>query len=104
MNKTAQRIAIAKWMGLVPETRHHAPSGTWDFVENPLPDFTRDLNAMAEAEMRLTVGDQWALYYSHFVDGGGVKINATAASRAEALLRTLGLWIDDAPPTDRSVP
>lgn len=97
MTEQAQRIAIAIWMGLVPETRHPSPSGSWEFVENPLPDYTRDLNAMAEAEARLN-GKQMVTYadtLNRTTPLGSWMIVATAAQRAEALLLTLGLWTDE---------
>lgn len=107
MTEQAQRIAIAKWMGLADETRHPSPSGSCDFVLNPLPDYTRDLNAMAQAEAKLDV-NRLALYADELdklcvpqhicaLTHWQAVAMATAAQRAEALLRTLNLWVDDTP-------
>lgn len=60
-----------------------------------LPDYPNDLNAMHEAEKILQ-------HYGVFVDKlaeimrqprqGIMLVNATAAQRAEAFLRTIGKW------------
>jgi hypothetical protein len=74
-----------------------------------LPDYINDLNAMAMAEATLKSSLlQWGLYCNTLglicggahEDDGGVfvshkeAIDATAAQRAEAFLKTLGLWED----------
>lgn len=62
----------------------------------PLPDYLNDLNAMHEAEKVLT--EDQARNYSELLRGFQVvhfgAIHATASQRAEAFLRTLGLWED----------
>lgn len=71
----------------------------------PLPDYLNDLNAMHEAEKRL--GDLDASYAFElakltncpsWLPQTGMQVcriaRATAAQRAEALLRTIGKWID----------
>ena len=103
MTEVEMRIAIAEACGWVPLTipfkvgRQMVDWPVWEkdgkiasLVTRTLPDYLFDLNAMHEAENTLKVGDQWATYYYHFVDLGGVKINATARQRAESFLRTLG--------------
>jgi hypothetical protein len=69
------------------------------------PDYLKDLNAMREAEKKLTE-DKWPKYREHLRTAvlGPVRvvsqwckadIHATAAQRAEAFLRTLNLWNDN---------
>jgi len=64
-----------------------------------LPDYLNDLNAMHEAEKVLRkpmkpsdtdtiIGDRMHDYAEHL----GYAIDATAAQRAEAFLKTLNLW------------
>jgi len=68
------------------------------FGNEPIPSFLTDLNAMHEAEKVLT-NTQWMFYKQNLrdiapnnfdMDRG--MIRATAAQRAEAFLRTIGLW------------
>ncbi len=76
------------------------------------PNFLNDLNAMHEAEklfsddrskwkkysdwlMRLTQEANVGLYYSDAVNARYRSVNATAAQRCEAFLRTLGLWREE---------
>jgi hypothetical protein len=72
-----------------------------------IPDYLNCLNAMHEAEkvladneerqykyISILVGKDWSESWA-FTDAGKA-IHATAAHRAEAFLRTLGLWKDDA--------
>lgn len=123
MNPEQQRIAIAKQIGWQLE-RKPQPSLGRDLVrwidpsgkatsshlvfENSgelgyLPDFTRDLNAMHEAERILIPGSKENGNWYGFVkalgeiverDKTGSNIHATASQRAEAFLRTLGLWCE----------
>lgn len=122
MTPKAQRIAIAEACGWTWESRKH-PAPCWHkgdfftgaalFAESrcredycdDLPDYLNDLNAMHEAEKMLTE-EQRELFRSILVDvvRGTVDrlritwqaalCHATAAQRAEAFLRTLGLWKD----------
>ncbi len=112
MTEHEQRVAIAEWMGWQPPKEE---SILWT-LDNPevkgnfrwanadhLPDYTRDLNAMAEAEQHL--GDVNQLNaYADALDKVCVPthicslthwqsvVMASAAQRAEALLRCLNLW------------
>jgi hypothetical protein len=104
MRPEQQRIAIAEacgWLvkedgisGISPINR---AQGLTDFESCSwiLPDYLNDLNAMHEAEKVLTE-NQWDKYEVciEWMTGarGFRKINATAAQRAEAFLRTLNLW------------
>lgn len=66
-----------------------------------IPDYLNDLNAMHSAEKMLTK-HQWDEYErvlrlvcdgcSYYEGAGKELLNATAAQRAEAFLRTLGKW------------
>lgn len=72
-----------------------------------LPNYLNDLNAMARAEETLN-HDQWESYEPLLADivfasrdftqpWVGSISHATAIERAEAFLRTLNLWKEDAP-------
>jgi hypothetical protein len=130
MTPEAQRIAIAEACGWA----YDSDEDDWDIhswlasaplfdtagklygrlVDQPIPDYLSDLNAMHEAEEVLT-REQCELYviwlYSiaarvefeqvrHRLDLQltpwmiSFLVLATAAQRAEAFLRTLGLWKD----------
>ncbi len=112
MSPEAQRIAIAEACGLKPV---QSDDRFWDFESKKVgaisrealmalvPDYLNDLNAMHEAEKVLTspqrdeYRDFIAEHYRQAVgytwdDGSAAAIHAPAAQRAEAFLRTLGLW------------
>ena len=92
-------IAIAEARGWEP-----LPEGHFH-PDNPLgqtmPNYCNDLKAMHEAEKMLTER-QWDEYErvlrlvcdgcSYYEGAGKELLNATAAQRAEAFLRTLGKW------------
>jgi hypothetical protein len=113
MNEHEQRIAIAEvcrwtdisvWGAGGINGKH--PTEPWVEV---IPDYLNDLNAMHEAEKMLW-GMDWSNRYAfndnlaNTLKGRTVNRNewdaetlldATAAQRAEAFLRTLDLWPDD---------
>lgn len=113
MNKEKQRIAIAEacgwteisdWKAAGINGKH--PTEPWTEV---IPDYLVDLNAMHEAEQSLWLKD-WNLRYvfcDHLADtirgrrvnrnewGPELMLDATAAQRAEAFLRTIGKWEED---------
>jgi hypothetical protein len=108
MNKETQRIAIAEACGWepTPEGHFHPDNPTG---QTP-PDYLHDLNAMHEAMAHLEPEqvNQFAAELSGIVlenrkkywwdltsNEVGHVANATAAQRAEALLRTLNLWKED---------
>lgn len=111
MKEEDQRIALAKWAGWIQsdttkawcipgcwETRHHGSS--W-VGQNEIPDYLNDLNAMHEAEKSLTENEQYEFikilsrFESNNLSGLIWRIcSASAPQRCEALLRTLGLWIE----------
>lgn len=109
MNEQAQRIAIAKVCGLRIELRTRKMSGTpyWVVlgpngmvVSSPAPDYLHDLNAMHWAEEAGVIeafhanGKTWHDYDAWLVriTGHERPIDANASERAEAFLRTLGLY------------
>jgi hypothetical protein len=61
-------------------------------IGNDVPDYLSDLNAMHEAEKVLTLEQKsvYCLELNKLIYG----MCATAAQRAEAFLKTLGLWED----------
>jgi len=69
-------------MGVNPET-HGCRTG--------IEYYCNDLNAMHQAEETLPDGDLWTMKYNLPLQGG-LEFRSTARQRAEAFLRTLGLW------------
>lgn len=62
-----------------------------------IPNFSGDLNAMHEAEKTLNIHGDFNEYYASlfYVTKSKVwPIHATARQRAEAFLRSFGLWKD----------
>jgi len=114
MTERAQRIAIAKLMGWSKMTNPAYESAVlWHIkgvgfrLERDMPDYTHDLNAMAEVEAKLGA-NRLALYADELdklcvpqhicaLTHWQAVAMATAAQRAEALLRALNLWVDDTP-------
>ena len=121
MSPEAQRIAIAEACGW--EAIHGDGDRDGTLVGYPtapafsremrdVPNYSSDLNAMHEAEKVLTKSDDWLQYCTQLhlkiCDDADEPMNsdpetlwsllhATAAQRAEAFLRTIGKWVDDAP-------
>jgi hypothetical protein len=119
MNQQQQRIAIAEACGWVFRDGGNFAGVAQKLVEPPhgglthvmthkavirsTPDYLHDLNAMHEAEKVLSRGEN----YNQTGGFGRYKtalaevcdeqhpIDATAAQRAEAFLRTIGKWEDD---------
>jgi hypothetical protein len=105
MTPDEQRVAIARvfgWKNFNSASNEGAvqygqPPNAPQFI-GELPDYLNDLNAMHEAEQVLT-GDQQHDYKCHLLrmdyPDWEIKVtHATAAQRAEAFLRTLGLWTE----------
>ena len=68
-------------------------------IHTNAPDYTEDLNAMHDAEKvlirpNLYAQGGWGMYLRHLsiVTDEQHPIDATAAQRAEAFLRTIGKW------------
>jgi len=112
MTPRAQRIAIAKACGWTKADHYTEGFGGGRCLETgrkdkqgmffrKLPDYLNDLNAMYEAESTLTtrqipVFEDELFSVCELPHAGTlwIAIHATAAQRAEAFLRTLGLWIE----------
>lgn len=106
MTPEKQRIAIAEACGY--STFHTAASGTLigfaDGEQDKVPDYLTDLNAMheailAEAERNPLFKLGYLLELQKIVCPGSFPgmdvfpmVEATAAQRAEAFLRTIGQW------------
>lgn len=106
MTEEAQRIAIAEWCAW--KQSHHkfrvaevhgwiSPLGEWEISP---PDYLNDLNAIREALLQLSQ-DEFQNYLHHLGQVCWAESliqhtrnihTATAAQRAEALLRTIGKW------------
>ena len=118
MNHDKQRIAIAEACGWKVKRRDITGYNVWEpdaefpaqltnNIENKLPNYLADLNAMHEAEQCLWRKDFLArdTFIDHLarilnpVHGyrdqlGQHLLDATAAQRAEAFLRTICKWED----------
>lgn len=120
MTPEAQRIAIAEACGWKVHPTHESlgadsveavrrmsllawTNGVETRLENQLPDFLNDLNAMREAILSLPKHNEIPLdrnidrYNDYLIDVCGSineAFNATAAQRAEAFLRMMGLWVE----------
>jgi hypothetical protein len=112
MSPKQQRIAVAKVFGWEPIAEDGPPYEDESWWRHPvqktvcaescLPDYTTDLNAIHQVEQILSEDDYGVftlhlikvverttpIEYPHFI------VRATAAQRAEALLRALNLWED----------
>ena len=102
MNKEKQRIKIAEACGWI--LRHQdgeqwaeVTDGIWGLATDVLPDYLNDLNAMHEAEKVLNQQQcrDYAGRLGRGADGCFLHVTATAAQRAKAFLRTLGLWEEE---------
>lgn len=95
MKPEDQNIAIATKLGWrINNGMWHHPDGT---PIGFIPEFTRDLNAIHEAEEVLDYDQQeyFLLFigaYKHESDAPWDTCHATAAQRCEAFLKTLSLW------------
>ena len=117
MSPEKQRIAIATACGLtnakpaiVRNVTHQGDDRTVGISSDSgwVPDYLNDLNAIAKARSILTPDQQ--IQFSFFVGKSVTRmlrvnqaewmdfclIDATAECQAEAFLRTLGLWEEDA--------
>ena len=104
MKPEEQRIAIAEacgWITLKNGTDGFAPKdrkiNILCDIYDPLPDYLNDLNAMHEAveTLRGKDGPQWFDFQRILMIECGSWMNciqASAAQRAEAFLKTLNLW------------
>ena len=103
MSPDSQRIAIAEACGIVSKDQWGPLYKTPRGILRDCPDYLADLNAMHEAEDNLLgmnkaefavklcriVGRDWP---NGIAGGSFAHVNATAAQRAEAFLRTVGKW------------
>lgn len=97
MSPEAQRIAIAKLVGIHLHDGDHAPS-SYTFVSD-LPDCFNDLNWIHQVENKKLVSHaMWDSYLDNLEsicereNLGRYITNATAEQRLEALLKTLNKW------------
>ncbi len=116
MNPEQQRIKIAEACGwerrepdnLYPEVRWLDPKDTsqWrsDYARRDidLPDYLNDLNSLHEAEKVLGpkqkpvyCSELWELCVTPNSNHEWKMLHATAAQRAEAFLKCLGLWKEE---------
>lgn len=102
MNETEQRIKISGACGWqrVQVIGYPSHPKEWDSIDQ-LPDYLNDLNAMHEAEESLNPSDKVRFYWmlAEVVNPMQLAdkitfplIHAKAEQRAEAFLRTKGLW------------
>lgn len=107
MSPEQQQLAIEAWCGWTTKTRQNCYEGKYTVwlkdgkpSSLPIPDYLNDLNAMHEAEKGLK-DDQIRKYCSELWNAVCLSpeahiglIHATASQRAEALLRTIGKWVE----------
>ena len=107
MSPEAQRIAIAEacgWTDIKTGPYDGLPFGRRKSHQlEVIPDYLNDLNAMHEAEKVLENLQEAAfrgwLWLAHNQPEFRCRIvHATAAQRAEAFLRTIGKWEEEAKP------
>lgn len=98
MTEQEQNIAIAESVGFSEfEEVDGVTHGWWGNEMGaalcPVPNYTRDLNAMHEVERDLYLDAEYACQYSRLlVSNCKYPLLATAAQRAEAYLKVKGLW------------
>jgi len=104
MNNEKQRIAIAEACGHGDYSTQM--NGWHDNQIHGLPDYLNDLNSMHAAITTRLQGYEEHFFYElsnvvndeakpHLQDDMHYIVNATAAQRAEAFLRTIGKWEDE---------
>ena len=101
MTEQEQNIAIAQWMGwynigIEKDLPEYGMTGPGPLEK--IPNYTQDLNAIHEAEKKLShdqrevflewLGQEW----DYCVTSQFEVAHATAAQRSEALLKTIGEW------------
>ncbi len=96
MTPEAQNIAIAEACGWTfHHNRYFPPAGS---ISRPVPNYVGDLNAMHKAEAILIVkakrGQDYVNNLDEICGDAYGEYHATAEQRAEALLRTIGKWVD----------
>lgn len=112
MSPDAQRIAIAEWCGWTWDI-NDSKQVYWMHKNKPFlsfkepPDYLNDLNAIHEAEEKLSPSqkDLFANSIIHPTHGPHWRFNclhATAAQRAEALLKTIGKWTEELEPKEKA--
>ena len=110
MTPKAQKIAIAEFCGWKRRKQTGLFGMSWDMWDKngasnqewQLPRYLSDLNAMHEAERKLSLvqRDSYWRHLQRITEKGRMATaawtttTASAAHRAEALLRTLKLWED----------
>lgn len=117
MNPKKQRIAIAEACGWKPDDDGDGTGwkGSWlhrrligmkptfidgkvvsYLIEQTVPDYLNDLNAMHEAEETLDC-NQWEVWHRIVGEWPTELARLTASQRAEAFLRTIGKWKEAKP-------
>ena len=107
MNNEKQRIAIAEacgWTvinGYLCHIKTNRNGAEEVATIAPLPNYLNDLNAMHEAEKRLSREqlDSYIFEMHEVIGHNHIEryvVTAAAAQRAEAFLRTIGKWEDEA--------
>lgn len=100
MNDSEQITAIAEWVGKKRCPIHLG----FECCGQTVPDYLRDLAAMWTVEELLLTrslnaqnDELWVNYTFNLIwlcGGATIFFHATAAQRAEALLKTIGRWKD----------
>lgn len=100
MSPEAQRIAIAEACGRVQR-----PDGFWfpkgaNYGSQGIPNYLNDLNAMHEAEILIRKNyDIYGAYLQYLNrTAPECRVHANAGQKAEAFLRAIGKWEEEAKP------
>lgn len=108
MKPEAQRIAIAQACGWKKVRINDRGEQVWEAPPSGgrFPDYLNDLNAMNEAEEHIPTHKigEYMQELGFLINGSRIPpilwgslyhyAHATAAQRAEALLKTIGKWVD----------
>ena len=107
MTETEQNIAIAEFCGWsqIVNTNSMAVMGMWRGYppvpiigqKEPLPNYTGDLNAIHEAEKKMSV-TQFREYYRQSLNFGFTLpdlLHLTASQKAFAFVNAVGKWKDE---------
>ena len=105
MKDQDKNLAVAKFHGW-EEIRHNPKTDLWygkppKYAAHPwdvvIPDYGKDLNAMHQVELKLTIHQQNIMNDTlwDMMSGSRYLWMASASEHREALLRTLSLWVEE---------
>lgn len=84
-------VVIAEACGITHRNQYGTLYRTKNGWEYNCPDYCTDLNAMHEAQQKLSL-NEFVVYIDELMELHHEPMQSTARQRAEAFLRTLGKW------------